>query len=591
LLSPISHAVFLSIGALDYVQSQMLLIVLTLALGFSMLLLIAVLLCAVITFTRPVDTPRLPARLAVIGVSLAMTAAAAAANAFDEDFGTGLSELVNSLSDLRLIAQGVQADAAVLLTDTQSVGVAVEAIAVCLGCPHLQSGAASSAMTSEAMCKDLAARRDVIVHGQMFAEDVRDGPAHFQRAIDTLRYATGWHSWTTSLPFFALLMTACAVTIGTCVGRRSLLVGTQFFAVIAWWMLCAITAIQLAIAVGLADACVDPTATVIRVLQWFVSQTKSRTDRDMYDLEMTRHYLMNCSLPNPVVSPLFNISSSLSALSSNLTALGAPCASSALLQPAKRAIVEAQGNVAHIFAVLEGDAACNRVQRDFHDGVEIGLCTDLTQGVVGVLLWQCMCGGLLLLLAALLPTLWHSHWLPPMSCTCRTEPWRRRFRRLMQHSESLTDRLLPAAEPVREPLLEPLSAPAAITASPLLTANRPDAEGQSNLELNGAGDDSCSSEACHLEPVGAKGMSDAAKGAGAGPSGTGCEDSMSFRQLDLDGVEEKRPSSSSSATRTSPTLEHGPRPGKAVAVADHTFALSRDGSDVMPADSSDTSGD
>mgnify|MGYP003685186429 CR=1 FL=1 len=232
----------------------MLLIVLTLALGFSMLLLIAVLLCAVITFTRPVDTPRLPARLAVIGVSLAMTAAAAAANAFDEDFGTGLSELVNSLSDLRLIAQGVQADAAVLLTDTQSVGVAVEAIAVCLGCPHLQSGAASSAMTSEAMCKDLAARRDVIVHGQMFAEDVRDGPAHFQRAIDTLRYATGWHSWTTSLPFFALLMTACAVTIGTCVGRRSLLVGTQFFAVIAWWMLCAITAIQLAIAVRLPVA-------------------------------------------------------------------------------------------------------------------------------------------------------------------------------------------------------------------------------------------------------------------------------------------------------------------------------------------------
>ena len=66
----------------------------------------------------------------------------------------------------------------------------------------------------------------------------------------------------------------------------------------------------LCMQVGLADACVDPTATVIRVLQWFVSQTKSRTDRDMYDLEMTRHYLMNCSLPNPVVSPLFNISSS-----------------------------------------------------------------------------------------------------------------------------------------------------------------------------------------------------------------------------------------------------------------------------------------
>merc|ERR1712232_1143078 len=88
-----------------------------------------------------------------------------------------------------------------------------------------------------------------------------------QRALDLLEKSTGWHAWAVSLPCYALLMTACAVCAGTIRGRRNLLIGAQFFAVVIWWMMCAVVSVEFAIAVGLADACTSPKATVGRVLE------------------------------------------------------------------------------------------------------------------------------------------------------------------------------------------------------------------------------------------------------------------------------------------------------------------------------------
>jgi hypothetical protein len=178
-------------------------------------------------------------------------------------------------------------------------------------------------------------------------------------------------------------------------------------------------------------------------------------------------------------------------LSSNLTGVGAGCSTPALLEPAQRAIDQAQAVVAQNLELLASQAACDRVRRDFQQGVEEGLCGDLTQGVVGVLLWQAICGGLLLLLAALLPLLWHSHWLPHMTCACEMDPWRRRFRRLVRGTESITARMLSTRLSTTEPLLQPLSAP------PAASAAQPSTSGgvgtpvghRSALELSGAEDE------------------------------------------------------------------------------------------------------
>jgi len=246
-LRPVSNEFSLS---QDYVQSQMLFIVVTLGLGFSMLLLIAVLLCAVITFFRPIDTPILSARIAVMAAAIAMALAATAANDYNEHYSDGLDELVFSLEDLRGMAEAVQTGGATLVSLSRAVDTTSGAIAHCCGCPAAVAPAPPVASVMEpTLCESLELRRVVALQSDTFATDTGDGAAHFTHVIDTLRYATGWHSFTTSLPLFALLSTAAAVNIGTCLGRRSLLVGAQFFAVVIWWMMCAITAVQLAIAV------------------------------------------------------------------------------------------------------------------------------------------------------------------------------------------------------------------------------------------------------------------------------------------------------------------------------------------------------
>jgi hypothetical protein len=273
-LQPVSNSFSLS---QDYVQSQMLLVVITLGLGFSLLLLIAVLLCAVITFSRPIDTPNLLARLAVMAVAIAMALAATAANEFNADVDTGLDELVLSLEDLRGLAEAAEAGGTDLVSVNRAVYTTILAIADCSGCRDAVARAAPVAFAAEpTLCASLELRRVVALQGDNFATNTAGGAVHFTHAIGTLRYATGWHTWTTSLPLFALLVTAAAVNIGTCLGRRSLLVGAQFFAVIVWWMMCAISAVQLAIAVRRPPGCPRAMHPAPRVLRTGTAQKNPR---------------------------------------------------------------------------------------------------------------------------------------------------------------------------------------------------------------------------------------------------------------------------------------------------------------------------
>jgi hypothetical protein len=213
-------------------------------------------------------------------------------------------------------------------------------------------------------------------------------------------------------------------------------------------------------------------------------------------------------------------------LSSNLTRVGADCSTPALLEPAQTAIDQAQAAVSRSLALLAGQPACDRVRRDFHSGVEEGLCGDLTQAVVGVLLWQGVCGGLLLLLAALLPALWHSHWLPPMSCACQVGGWRRRIRRLARSSEAITTRMLSTRLLTDEPLLQPLSAaPAVWAAQPSSSSGGGTPAGhRSALEISGVGDEPRQSGAgSRTSGAGRSSVGAAASASGAGPSnGSAC---------------------------------------------------------------------
>jgi len=156
--------------------------------------------------------------------------------------------------------------------------------------------------------------------------------------------------------------------------------------------------------------------------------------------------------PPPTRAPL----AGLHTLGASLGRLSPNCSTPALLGPAAIALKSTEALVHDSLAALDGQRACDRVLRGFRQGVEEGLCGELTQGVVGVLVWQAVCGLLLLLLAAMLPALWHSHWLPPL--VCDAEPWRRRLRRAMERSGAVAERLLPTEAAEEDPSLAPLGA-------------------------------------------------------------------------------------------------------------------------------------
>merc|ERR1719436_717204 len=105
-------------------------------------------------------------------------------------------------------------------------------------------------------------------------------------------------------------------------------------------------------------------------------------------------------------------------LEANITDISPSCTATAIepLRADVQAVLNSTGRELDLIGTCGGKG---RIGELFDTAIVQGLCEDMMTGVVSVFVWQMACGLLLLLLAVLLPGLWHSHFFPPMACRCR----------------------------------------------------------------------------------------------------------------------------------------------------------------------------
>ena len=88
----------------DYLQSLMILVALVLALGFGVLVLLALFLCLIISCVQPVNWPSTAARLLVIAVSCSLAISAGMSVTSNKQFASGLDILLNSTVELETLS-------------------------------------------------------------------------------------------------------------------------------------------------------------------------------------------------------------------------------------------------------------------------------------------------------------------------------------------------------------------------------------------------------------------------------------------------------------------------------------------------------
>ena len=317
----------------------------------------------------------------------------------------------------------------------------------------------------------LRAAHNSKVAAKSIFDDTNGALPQISSILKVLTTTTGWHEWAATLPLFALTCTAVAVVAGTVGGRRNLLVLAQFFAVIVWWMMCAVVSVEFAIAVGMADACADPVGTLLRVL-WTVAMGSAvePAPSHLWMFNLSAHYVANCSYYNPFETPLAMVDGQLQLINATIFEL-AECPSADLLFDSLLQAGERLG--ADVPAVLEplGDCGGNgTIGALFDQGVEHGLCAVAANGLVAVFAWQTMAGLMLLLLTLLLPILWHSHFFPPMSLRA---PRRRRqllFNEMSERSnEADQDDASASVQPLDAAAVDAASAQHEMATQPLMS--------------------------------------------------------------------------------------------------------------------------
>jgi len=248
-----------------------------------------------------------------------------------------------------------------------------------------------------------------------------------------------------------------AVIAGTITGRRNLLVLAQFCSVIVWWMTCAVVSVELAISVGMSDACVDPVATMLRVLRTIAagSRWSEPSPASMWLYNVSGHYVMSCSVTDPLQSSLGTVLTGLEVINATLAQLSTACGDDPSFASLQQAGAVVHSRMPYVLDGVGGCGGSGPVGELFRAGVGDGLCVDIVDGVIGVFAWQALCGALLLLLSLLLPVLWHSHLFLPMTCH------RPRIRQWFQMTEA-ADTEMSSEDDTEEPSLQPLEAAPAL---------------------------------------------------------------------------------------------------------------------------------
>lgn len=319
----------------------------------------------------------------------------------------------------------------------------ISAAAVCLGCmePGSHSGWSNA---TRALCGhagdstpllDAPLRAHALPPGGLLSAGARAavavadfgalapaGDREAEHVRHMVNASTGWHLWASYTQLYALTCTASAVVGGAVAGRRNVLLLAQFIGVLVWWLMCAAVSVEFAIAVGFADACGSPMATLSRVLRFLEGQRNDRPPppRDLWLSNLTEHYLRDCTVPDPAFGLLDTVVDEAKQLYAALASLPKPHhASCAVDAPAIAATVHAlQGSRDSARRPVGGSTACGGagpVHALYTQAAVTAMCDDVADGFVSLFAYQLSAGLLLLLLSALLPHLWHSHHLPPFS--------------------------------------------------------------------------------------------------------------------------------------------------------------------------------
>jgi len=449
----------------EYLGSLMILVALVLGLGFSILVLLALFLCLIITCMQPVNRPSNATRLAVISASCFLAISAGLSVMSNQRFASGLDQLLNSTAQLHTLTSQVGKATASFYEATLGLETAVvgahEACMLCVinkTSGRNASGGNSSGHATDQInatdCGVLAwATRLASSSAAGLAQDVSKADPQIMAVRSLLTTTTGWHEWATTLPLFALTCTAVAVIAGTIAGRRNLLVLAQFCSVIVWWMTCAVVSVELAISVGMSDACVDPVATMLRVLRTIAagSRWSEPSPASMWLYNVSGHYVMSCSVTDPLQSSLGTVLTGLEVINATLAQLSTACGDDPSFASLQQAGAVVHSRMPYVLDGVGGCGGSGPVGELFRAGVGDGLCVDMADGIIGVFAWQALCGALLLLLSLLLPVLWHSHLFPPMTCH------RPRIRQWFQMTEA-ADTEMSSEDDTEEPSLQPLEA-------------------------------------------------------------------------------------------------------------------------------------
>jgi len=164
----------------------------------------------------------------------------------------------------------------------------------------------------------------------------------------------------------------------------------------------------------MADACLQPMETIKRVL---LQSSRHGNDSDTFMYDLAISWLGPCGAQiNPLTTYIVSTQRGALELDANITALDPSCSSDESLRDAVRAVLNITRRERPFIDTCNGAGAVGQL---FDQGILQGLCNGMMTGVVDVFKWQLVCGILLLLLAVILPRLWHSHFFPPMACSCR----------------------------------------------------------------------------------------------------------------------------------------------------------------------------
>jgi len=152
-----------------------------------------------------------------------------------------------------------------------------------------------------------------------------------------------------------------------------------------------------------------------RVLEQLAQLRQHDGKPDMRTYDMTMHYLADCNTKDTLTAPLLLVKQGVGSLLANLTQLSECAAEATRVESLLHPMQSLSQDVLDLMAECGGRGQIGQM---FEEGVGHGLCVSAADGIISVFMWQVSCGILLLLLTVLLPWLWHSHHLPPLSCQC-----------------------------------------------------------------------------------------------------------------------------------------------------------------------------